>query len=296
MTGDEGILSGDELDERHEAIQKKLTGERDELKLELTRYHERVCRRLGLEPETTPAYAVTERIQQLWLAQEDEKSVPGFDGPEPTATAYRVYGRLAEALGHRPDQRPSLDQLLENVRLLRRGESVACPTCSYPRRETIGLVCQTCGTDYGGPDPDPDPGHTAATLGGDAADDNPVTWKVGDRVKDGGVWGQLVACEECSGSGQLLKEDREREPVSPKSELDESEPKPPTQLGQALASLADAEFHADQASLGDPGTGAPASQADLARTEALLAIGHALTGLLEARATLTAASFNHGPR
>jgi hypothetical protein len=23
-----------------------------------------------------------------------------------------------------------------------------CPTCSWPSRETVGLVCQTCGTDY----------------------------------------------------------------------------------------------------------------------------------------------------
>lgn len=25
-----------------------------------------------------------------------------------------------------------------------------CPTCSWPTRETVGMVCQTCGTDYGG--------------------------------------------------------------------------------------------------------------------------------------------------
>jgi hypothetical protein len=24
-----------------------------------------------------------------------------------------------------------------------------CPTCSGPIRETVGMVCQTCGTDYG---------------------------------------------------------------------------------------------------------------------------------------------------
>lgn len=24
----------------------------------------------------------------------------------------------------------------------------ACPTCSGPVRETVGMVCQTCGTDY----------------------------------------------------------------------------------------------------------------------------------------------------
>ena len=24
-----------------------------------------------------------------------------------------------------------------------------CPTCSGPSRETVGMICQTCGTDYG---------------------------------------------------------------------------------------------------------------------------------------------------
>jgi hypothetical protein len=31
-----------------------------------------------------------------------------------------------------------------------------CPTCSGPVRETTGLVCQTCGTDYGKPADDGD--------------------------------------------------------------------------------------------------------------------------------------------
>ncbi|GAA0494694.1 hypothetical protein Ade02nite_19890 [Paractinoplanes deccanensis] len=25
---------------------------------------------------------------------------------------------------------------------------MSCPTCSGPSRETVGMVCQTCGTDY----------------------------------------------------------------------------------------------------------------------------------------------------
>lgn len=29
-----------------------------------------------------------------------------------------------------------------------------CPTCSGPSRETVGMVCQTCGTDYGKADSD----------------------------------------------------------------------------------------------------------------------------------------------
>ena len=24
-----------------------------------------------------------------------------------------------------------------------------CPTCTWPNRETVDMVCQTCGTDYG---------------------------------------------------------------------------------------------------------------------------------------------------
>jgi hypothetical protein len=29
-----------------------------------------------------------------------------------------------------------------------------CPTCTGQTRETVGMVCQTCGTDYGPPAPD----------------------------------------------------------------------------------------------------------------------------------------------
>lgn len=29
-----------------------------------------------------------------------------------------------------------------------RWEPAPCPTCSGPTRETVGMVCQTCGTDY----------------------------------------------------------------------------------------------------------------------------------------------------
>lgn len=31
---------------------------------------------------------------------------------------------------------------------------MTCPTCSWPSRETVGMVCQSCGTDYGTPEPD----------------------------------------------------------------------------------------------------------------------------------------------
>lgn len=37
-----------------------------------------------------------------------------------------------------------------NGRVLSEGPILdPCPTCSGPSRETVGLVCQTCGTDYG---------------------------------------------------------------------------------------------------------------------------------------------------
>lgn len=29
-----------------------------------------------------------------------------------------------------------------------------CPTCTGPTRETVGMICQTCGTDYSAPEPD----------------------------------------------------------------------------------------------------------------------------------------------
>lgn len=43
-----------------------------------------------------------------------------------------------------------------------------CPTCRGENRETVGLVCQTCGTDYGTPDqapPSPDDLTEAERLG-----------------------------------------------------------------------------------------------------------------------------------
>lgn len=48
-----------------------------------------------------------------------------------------------------------VDGLAEHDKQL--GERVAdlpCPTCTGPVRETVGMVCQTCGTDYSRPEPD----------------------------------------------------------------------------------------------------------------------------------------------
>lgn len=42
---------------------------------------------------------------------------------------------------------------------LRRSATAPCPTCTWPRRDTVGMVCQTCGTDYG-----TTAGHDAAST------------------------------------------------------------------------------------------------------------------------------------
>ena len=43
----------------------------------------------------------------------------------------------------------SCDRCTTNHLAILRALDVPCPTCSGPIRETVGLVCQTCGTDYG---------------------------------------------------------------------------------------------------------------------------------------------------
>lgn len=42
----------------------------------------------------------------------------------------------------RPEQ---VRWIVRDLRALAEG----CPTCTWPSRETVGMVCQTCGTDYG---------------------------------------------------------------------------------------------------------------------------------------------------
>jgi hypothetical protein len=55
-----------------------------------------------------------------------------------------------------PDTRPAgtshvtvLSEYEEHVRREARKRR-PCPTCSWPSRHTVGMVCQTCGTDYSG--------------------------------------------------------------------------------------------------------------------------------------------------
>jgi hypothetical protein len=53
------------------------------------------------------------------------------------------------------------DQLFRKARWfyneLMLGPGAGCPTCSGPLRSTVGMVCQTCGTDYGRPTPPVEP-------------------------------------------------------------------------------------------------------------------------------------------
>jgi len=51
----------------------------------------------------------------------------------------------------------TLDEYGGHIEALAASEQEPCPTCSWPSRETVGMVCQTCGTDYGAPEPDATP-------------------------------------------------------------------------------------------------------------------------------------------
>lgn len=51
-----------------------------------------------------------------------------------------------------------------SARIRARAARPPCPTCSGPSRETKGLVCQTCGTDYGSPVHAPPPWGVAPAL------------------------------------------------------------------------------------------------------------------------------------
>ena len=79
----------------------------------------------GLLARAEKAEAAIQRVRELCdnKQREVEESDPLF-GPPLTLTV--------------PDVLRALD--------------VPCPTCSGPIRETVGLVCQTCGTDYGDSD------------------------------------------------------------------------------------------------------------------------------------------------
>ncbi len=65
-----------------------------------------------------------DRLMAAWDFAEQHAKTSG-DGPKCDCTACRA--TRAVAIGNRE-----------------------CPTCSWPSRETVGMVCQTCGTDYGG--------------------------------------------------------------------------------------------------------------------------------------------------
>jgi hypothetical protein len=60
-----------------------------------------------------------------------------FDAADPLA----LLARMAE--GEAPAS------IVQELTLLL--QQAGCPTCSWPSRETVGMVCQTCGKDYGRP-------------------------------------------------------------------------------------------------------------------------------------------------
>jgi hypothetical protein len=70
-------------------------------------------------------------------------------------------------------------------------EAVECPTCTYPRRETDGMVCQTCGTDYAAEPDTEGPVDPWAPL--DTAAEAARALRVGDRLVAEGTGASLSA-------------------------------------------------------------------------------------------------------
>lgn len=66
--------------------------------------------------------------------------------------------------------------------------SMPCPTCSGPSRETVGMVCQTCGADYGS-----DPIHLAHFHDG-----YPMCWPMDrDGPNSATTVESSVTCPDC---------------------------------------------------------------------------------------------------
>lgn len=68
-------------------------------------------------------------------------------GPPPMVAEEHDLAAAVDALdGDQPAEPGGMAGLYERLR-----EPKSCPTCSGLWRETVGMVCQTCGTDYGSP-------------------------------------------------------------------------------------------------------------------------------------------------
>lgn len=65
----------------------------------------------------------------------------------------------------------------DDVQIVRQ-QATPCPTCSGPSRETVGMVCQTCGTDYGPSEDGDEPIDQGARL-------------LFERLGSGGDWETL---------------------------------------------------------------------------------------------------------
>lgn len=89
-------------------------------------------------------------------------------GPDDTCPACPEHGELAPGVEcpqcHQPAGRPHTDYCTLAPGAVWDGV-LPCPTCSGPSRETVGMVCQTCGTDYGRPNLAAVPEHNPSNPG-----------------------------------------------------------------------------------------------------------------------------------
>jgi len=93
-------------------------------------------------PELAGRPAVVERVARVVL----EAAVPLIAAQvlrQAAEAKRRLYARLTASA-------PLLDWPRYKADIQRLDLALAgnCPTCSGPQRETVGMVCQTCGTDY----------------------------------------------------------------------------------------------------------------------------------------------------
>lgn len=111
------------------------------------------------------AYQAAEQDQSLAIAEERRRDTegPAYTAADVEAVAEvsrRQLGASSIRWRDREHAREILDVLTLNGRRLvgpwEPAERPACPTCTGPIRETVGMVCPTCGTDYA-PVEQPDP-------------------------------------------------------------------------------------------------------------------------------------------
>lgn len=107
-------------------------------------YREGVIRSdVYLDPSDRESAGLRAAITQ-WLAEQQA-------GPHVYLSTGCYHGRhdyCAAMTGMRGEKRPARCKWCE-ARC--ECDCHSCPTCSGPVRETVGMICQTCGTDYSAP-------------------------------------------------------------------------------------------------------------------------------------------------